>query len=52
MDGMDVVWYGCGKYGVMYTNIKYLYCRKVDALEYFKLQGMRYGDINAVTHGV
>ena len=47
-----MVWYGCGKYGVMNTNIRYLCFREVEALECFKLEGIRYGDTNAATERV
>ena len=34
----------CGKYGVIDIIVKYLRCRRVEKMEYFKLLEMRYGD--------
>ena len=45
-------WCGCGKCGVMDTNIKCLWCHKIKALVYFKLFDMRYSETNAVTQRV
>ena len=46
-------WYECSnKCGVMDTNIECLYFHKVEALENFKLLGIRYGETNAVTQRV
>ena len=42
-------WDRCGKCGTMDKNVECLCCHKVEAVEYFKLLGMRYGDVNAVT---
>ena len=39
-------WYGCGKCGVMDINVECLFCHQVEAMKYFKLLGMRYGDTN------
>ena len=36
----------------MHTNVEYLSCGKVEALRYFQLSDMRYGDRNAGTERV
>ena len=36
----------------MYTNVKFLCCQAVEALEFFKQMGLRYGNKNAVTQKV
>ena len=42
-------WYGCGKCGVMETNIECLCCCQVEAVEYFKLSNVGCGDMSPVT---
>ena len=41
--------YRCGKCAAMDKNAECLWWHWVEALEYFKLLGMRYNDTNAVT---
>ena len=36
----------------MVKNVECLCWHKVEAVTYFELLGMRYGDVNAVTHRV
>ena len=36
----------------MYTNVKCLCCREVEAVEYFKLLGVRHGNKIAITQRV
>ena len=36
----------------MYTNVEHLSCREVEALGYFQLSNMRYGDKNMVIERV
>ena len=36
----------------MGKNVECLYCHEVEAVEYFELLDMRYGDINAITQRV
>ena len=45
-------WCRRGKCGVMDTNVECLRRDKVEALGYFQLSGMRYGDAKAVTQRV
>ena len=45
-------WCRCGKWGVMYTNVEYLSCGKVEALGYFQLLDTRYADRSADTKRV
>ena len=40
------------KCGAMVKNVKSLCCDKVEAMEYFELLSMRYGNMNAVTQSV
>ena len=42
----------CGKSDMMHTNVEYLSCGKVEALGYFQLSDMRYGDRNMVTEKI
>ena len=45
-------WYRCGKGEAIDKYLDCLCCHEVEAVEYFELLGMRYGDINAVTQRV
>ena len=45
-------WYGCCKCEAIDKYVECLYFHEVEAVEYFELLGMRYGDINAVTQRV
>ena len=45
-------WYWCGRSGAMDKNVDCLPCQKVEAIEYFELLDVRYGDMNAVTQRV
>ena len=42
----------CSKCEVLDTNVECLSCREVEAVEYFKLSGMTYGDTNTVSQSV
>ena len=45
-------WCRCSKCGKKKKNVECLYCHEVEAVEYFELLDMRYGDINAITQRV
>ena len=42
----------CSKCEVLDTNVECLSYREVEAVEYFKLSGMTYGDTNTVSQSV
>ena len=45
-------WYRCDKCGLMDKNVECMCSHKVEAVEYFELLDMRYGDMNAITQRV
>ena len=42
-------WHGCGKCGLMGTNVECVRCLKFEGLQYLKLVGIVYGNTNADT---
>ena len=42
----------CGKWSAIHTDVEYLSCGEVEALEYFQLLDARYDDRNVVTERV
>ena len=44
--------YRCNKCGAMDKNVECLCYHEVEAVEYFELLNMRYGDMNAVSQRV
>ena len=49
---MVAKWCRCGKWEVIYTNIKYLSYSEVEALGYSQLSDMKYDERNVVTKTV
>ena len=45
-------WYWCGKCKAMDKNVECLCFHEIEAVGYFELLGMRYGDKNAVIQRV
>ena len=42
-------WYRCSKCEAMDKNVECWCCHEVEAVEYFELLSMRYGDTNTLT---
>ena len=45
-------WYRCSKCGAIDKNLERLCWHEMEAVEYFELLGMRYGDMKTVTQRV
>ena len=45
-------WYRYGKCGTIDRNVECSCCHEVEAVEYFELLGMKYGDLNAIIQRV